>query len=135
SVPCLPPFFLAFELYRFLFIIHVVNTKDVVNLIRINNTETICSDFRYPPAPADSKIRLCIVHHRPSGSAFAWGLPADSRMAGVEVRPCIDMVSDLIHRDGIFLHGDLLAQKGDIHQNPSFRLPNRRARSVRFMAW
>src|SRR5699024_5709016 len=85
--------------------------------------------------PSDGKVGLGVIYHRPSGGALIWRFPTDSGIAGIEIHPLIDVVSDGIHHDSVFLDRDLPVQQSHVHQNPSFRLPESSALSVRFKAW
>src|SRR5699024_9164826 len=102
-----PPRFLAFELYGFLLEILVINAKDVVNLIRIENTEIIRCDLRHSLAPPYRKVSLGVIHHCSGRSTLVWGFPADSGIAGIEIHPLIQVISNGIHRDGILLYNNL----------------------------
>src|SRR5699024_5911909 len=100
-----------------------------------HDSVSVRSNLRHSFAPPDSKIRLGVIYHRTGRGTLTWGLPADGGITRIEIIPFADMVPNFIRHNCIFLYRDLPVQKRDIHQNPSFRLPNRSARSVRFKAW
>ena len=131
----LPPRFLAFELHRFPFEIHMVYTENVVDSTLIPDAVFCICHVRNCPAPAHRKIHLAVIDHHPGICIFIGRLATYRCVTGINIRPFIPVITDLIRNHRIFLKGNPHIQKCNLHQNASFRLPKSRERSVRTRAW
>src|SRR5699024_10614144 len=127
--------FLTPELQRFLLIVHMVHSHDVVNLPAEQDAEPVRRHLRRPFTETDGKSKIGFRHRQSGGSLFLPALSADRGMAGIIILPDILPVPNRIRHHGILLEGHFNIQKSDLHQNASFRLPKSSARSVRFRAW
>src|SRR5699024_4343396 len=102
---CLPPRFLTPELQRFLLIVHVVHSRDVVDFPLKQDTEPVRCHLRCPFTETDGKSNVRIRNRQSGRGLFLPALPTDCGMTGIIILPDIPAVSDIVRSYRIFLEG------------------------------
>jgi hypothetical protein len=99
--PCLS----AAELDALLFVVHMVDCDNIVDLVFEHNAVACGADSFRKGAPTDSKDNIRILNSCPRNSRFLAAFAANGRIAGKLIIPAAHMVSDTVGQDNISLKG------------------------------